>query len=113
MLPSWCDDTVTVLRAPIVSARGSEVRDWGSASSHEVAGCSVQYATSASGDVATRAQPVSTTATIYLPPGADVRDGDRVALGGVTFELDGAPLRVRSPFGGRDHIIVSATARRG
>ena len=42
MLPSFCREVVTVSRAPLAAMRGTYERDWSSASSHEVAGCSVQ-----------------------------------------------------------------------
>ena len=43
-LPSFCRETVTVLRAPLVDQRGTKVRDWSAAESHRVPGCSVQFA---------------------------------------------------------------------
>lgn len=113
MLPSWCQDTITVIRAPWVASRGSKVRDWAEAATHEVAGCSVQYASTQTSDPAFRAQASATVAAVYCPPGADVEEGDRIMFEGVTYELDGAPMAVRSPFGGASHVLLSVTARRG
>lgn len=113
MLPSWCEDTITVLRAPWVSQRGTKVRDWGSAEPHEVSGCSVQPSTTATADPSARALSTSVGAVAYCPPGADVEAGDRIVFDGATYDVEGEPLRVRSPFGGCDHMLVNLTARRG
>jgi len=112
-LPSWCNDTITVMRAPWVSERGTKVRDWPKAREHAVCGCSVQYSDTASLDRAHRAQAVATSAVVYCPPGADVEAGDRILHGGATFEVEGEPIEAKSPFGGCDHIRVNVTARRG
>lgn len=113
MLPSWCTDTITVRRAPWATSRGSKVRDWAHAAQHAVGGCSVQPAATATGDPAGRAQMTSVTAAIYCPPGADVAEGDRISFGGVTYEIEGAPIEVRSPFGGCSHVLLNVTSRRG
>ena len=42
MLPSWCQDSVTVTRAAKRVVNGREQADWSSASTHVVAGCSFQ-----------------------------------------------------------------------
>ena len=39
-LPSFCRETVTVLRAPLVDQRGTKVRDWSQATEHFVTGSS-------------------------------------------------------------------------
>lgn len=112
-LPSWCNDTITVTRAPWATERGTKVRDWARAQDHAIGGCSVQYTATASLDRAQRAQAVATSAVVYCPPGADVEAGDRIQHGGATFEVEGSPIEVKSPFGGCDHILVNITARRG
>ena len=42
MLPSWCQDTVTVLRAQQRTVGTRTERDWANAQSHVIKGCSVQ-----------------------------------------------------------------------
>lgn len=113
MLPSWCGDTITVLRAPLVSQRGAKVRDWANAETHDITGCSLQLASSATQDAYGRLESVATFGTILCPPGADVKAGDRVRFDGQTFEINGEPFAKRSPFGNCDHVRLTVTARRG
>lgn len=112
MLPSWCRDTVRVLRAPVVRERGVPVRDWGRAESHDVAGCSLQPASSAT-SFAEAGQPAQARAVLYCPPGADVRQGDRVEAGGAAWSVDGVPHLWRSPTGRADSLQCSLTEWRG
>ena len=44
MLPSWATDTVTRLRATVITQRGSEIPDWTNPDSLEITGCSMQPA---------------------------------------------------------------------
>lgn len=113
MLPGFCDDVVTVLRAPLVSSRGGQVRDWGQATSHEVPGCSMQEASSETMDRTGRASNVSMTNDLYLPAGADICAGDRVEFDGATYEVVGQPLSKRSPFGRCDHTLAHLAYWRG
>ena len=113
MLPSWCADTVTVWCAPWVDSRGTQVRDWASAERHEVAGCSVQPQSAGTLDPSGRALSTELAARVYMPPGADAKAGDRLEFAGATYEVEGEPLELRSPFGGCSHVLVTATARRG
>ena len=113
MLPSWCSDTITVLRAPWVSQRGTKGGYWGNAVPHEVEGCSVQPASTFTADPQGRGLSTTLQGVVYCPPGADVQAGDRIEFDGSTFDVDGEPMRVRSPFGGCNHIVVSITARKG
>ena len=113
MLSTWANDTITVLRAPLVESRGGQVRNWAAAEPHQITGCSLQDTASETGDRAGRAQNTQRLADLYLPPGADIQEGDRVSLGDATYELDGAPLRLRSPFGGCDHTLAHLVSWKG
>lgn len=113
MLPSWCNDTITVWRAPLVTSRGSKVRDWTQAISHEVSGCSFQPSTSTTGNSAARVQPVTSTAIVYCPPGSDIAEADRIEFDGSIFDVDGVPLYQKSPFGTLNHLLVNVVARKG
>lgn len=103
MLPSFCNDAVTVTRAGRKESRGSKVMDWSSATARTIAGCSVQDGgTSLSLDGHTLA--VAEDATLYAPEGADVAAGDRVSLDGRTWTVNGAPRVMRSATGAVSHI---------
>ena len=103
MLPSWCSETVTVLRAPIATRGGRSERDWSQAAQHAVAGCSVQPGGTSTGFGTVDA--VSTAdATLYAPPGADVDEGDRVVAASGTYVVDGIPYAWNSPTGRVSHV---------
>lgn len=112
MLPSWCATTVTVTRPKQVSERGTTVPDWSQGTDHTVGGCSVQPSSTATSWSDAR-MPVTYDATLYAPPGADVRDGDLVTADGVTYAVDGAPMPWRSPTGAVDHVQANLVHWRG
>lgn len=102
MLPSWCNDSITVLRAPLVDSRGTKVRDWSQATGHEVTGCSFQPS-STSTDYGDVRLGITFDATVYMPVGADVLADDRIVFGGVTYAIDGEPYDWRSATGRVSH----------
>ena len=111
MLPSWCKDEITVLRAPIITTqRNTQVQDWGHPQRILIDGCSVQPANSAAN---TRTgfddirQNTNISAVLYAPPDADVKAHDRVMFDGNTFTLDGEPLLFRSPTGRVTHKVCN------
>lgn len=112
MLPSFCTETVSVVRAPLVSVRGTEERDWSASEAHEVAGCSVQFDSTATDRSDARAS-VSDAATLYAPPGADVAEGDRIRCDLGTFEVNGTPMPRRSPTGAVSHVECQLTRWKG
>ena len=98
MLPSWASDTVTRLRATIITQRGSQIPDWSNPSSLVITGCSMQPSgTSLTMDG--RVQGTSEGYTCYLPPGADVVAGDRIQYNGETYTIMGEPKVWKSPTG--------------
>ena len=103
MLPSWCNDSVMVLRAPLVDSRGTKVRDWSQAASHVIGGCSFQPA-GTSTDFTDVRQAVTFDATLYAPPGSDIEQDDRIVFEGVTYAMDGAPSPWKSPTGRVSHV---------
>ena len=111
-LPSFCCETVEVLRAPLASSRGTSERDWSAAEPHEVAGCCAQYA-STSSDRGEPRDATSDSATLYAPPGSDVREGDRVSCSLGTFAVEGTPMPLVSPTGAVSHLEVSLARWRG
>jgi len=48
-------------------------------------------------------------ARFFLPPGTDLRVGDRVTFDGATYEVQTKPKRVRSP--SREVVIIAPTVR--
>ena len=105
MLPSWCNDSVDVWRAPTVAVRGTEERDWANAVKHTITGCSVQPSTTSTGWNDPR-EALASSWTLYAPPGADVRAGDRVDFDGASFRVDGRPMAWRSPTGAVSHVVA-------
>ena len=98
MLPSWANDTITRIRPGTRELRGSTVPDWSSVSKAEISGCSVQpSATGLSQDG--RILGINEGFTCYLPPGSDVRAGDRISWNGETYTIMGKPQDWQSPTG--------------
>lgn len=102
MLPSFCKECVTIRRAPLIERRGSTVRDWDNYTTHTISGCSVQPASTSSNEE--RAEQVTERAELYAPPGANVETGDRVEVGGIVYDIDGAPYTWKSPTGRVTHL---------
>lgn len=112
MLPSFCNDSVTVKRAALADSRGTKVLDWVHATSSTLNGCSVQPNTT-SRDFDGRTVQVTEDWTLYAPPGSDVKAGDRIEWNGLTFEIDGAPMAWKSPTGRVSHIWARLKEWRG
>lgn len=112
MLPSFCTEAVTVSRAPLASVRGARERDWASAATHEVAGCSAQPA-STDGQAGEARHGIADTAVLYAPPGSDIEAGDRVSCSLGTYEVEGSPQPFASPTGAVSHVRVYLSAWRG
>ena len=113
MLPSWCQDAVTVLRAPTVTRNGRTTRDWANAQPHTVSGCSLQPSTTDTGFDGAQRNASDSSAVLLCPPGADVAEGDRVSDGTRTWEVDGVPFAVNSPTGRVSHVRVRLREWRG
>lgn len=107
MLPSWCSQTITIIRPGTKTSRGSTIPDWETPiSSTDVAGCSVQPAgTSLSEDG--RVLGITDGYTAYVPPGTDVLAGDHIVFEGETYEINGEPRAWVSPTGIRNHIMLN------
>jgi hypothetical protein len=87
-LPPWCNQPITVRRAPFVVDRygnTTAVRDWAAAADHVVAGCSVQPA-SGTEDLEDRNAVVNRW-TLYAPKGSDILATDRVVHQGTVYEV--------------------------
>lgn len=99
MLPSWFSQTVVRLRpSGTTTSRGSTVPDWSNPSRLTIPGCSVQpSSTSLSQDG--RVLGISESFTLYMPPDADVMEGDRIESDGKTYTVIGVPRPWTSPTG--------------
>lgn len=113
MLPSFCRETVTVVRPGTKTVRGSEVPDWDGAVRHKVRGCSLQPASSATSDGEARTNASDLAARLYLPPGADIARGDRVEARGYTWRVSGVPLEHVSPTGRTSHVVCAVEVFEG
>ena len=111
MLPSWCNDVLTILRPTLVESRGTTVPDWTRATSTDVAGCSVQ--TPSTGEDRDGRTATDLMGTAYLPPGTEIHAGDRIVYEGVTYSVEGEPMRWKSPTGRVSHIQASISVWRG
>lgn len=111
MLPSWASDAITVERPPMVESRGTTVPDWAHAQPHAVTGCSVQLpTTSMSLDGRTQTELAG---TVYAPPTADIKAGDRITFGTARFLVNGEPMPWTSPTGRVSHLQARIVAWRG
>jgi len=101
-LPSFCRTSVTVKRPGTVTVRGVAVPDPDHETSTTISGVSVQFrATDMTLD---QRNGVIIRAVVYLPPGADVKAGDKLVYNDVAYKVDGAPLPVESPTGRVSHV---------
>lgn len=111
MLPSWCNDTITVMRPAMVDSRGTKVPDWSHVTRRTICGCSVQTGqTSEDRDGRTA---TALLGTVYLPEGADVRAGDRIVFCGTTYTVQGEPMVWRSPTGAVSNMQARIAVWRG
>ena len=105
-LPGWASQTVTIIHPGVKTSRGSEIKDWDNVTTAVVSKCSVQPAsTSLTQDG--RVQGIYDGATAYLPPGTDIREGDRVVYNGLTYVVDGTPRAWRSATGLTSNVQVN------
>lgn len=109
MYPSFWNKRVTVIRAPWVAGRGSDLRpDWDNAVEHVVSGCF--FAPIATTEDRDHRDAVSLDYVLRGPANLDVLPTDRVRLyvgekdpNEPDFEVVGAVRRVPSASGKMDH----------
>lgn len=90
MLPSFARQNVIRIRPTYKNVRGSSVPDWSNPDRKVISGCSVQPAsTDLSQDG--RVLGILDGMTCYMPPAADVVEGDRIEYEGILYTIDGAP----------------------
>lgn len=112
MLPSFCSQSITIIRPGTKEVRGSIVPDWEhTVQPVVVGGCSVQPASS-SLSLDGRVLGISDAWTAYLPEGTDVKAGDHILFDGNTYEISGEP-RVWTGAFTRSHIQLNLTRWEG
>ena len=95
---SFMNDTVTVLRAPIIEKNGMEKRDWTNADDFEVTDVMVT-SQNTSRDFEDRTLQVSDRRTLRANYDADIKAGDRIVWNGSTYEVEGDVFHTTSPTG--------------
>jgi hypothetical protein len=109
-LPSFADQTITVIRPTWTDDHGTTVADWTTPTEHDVAGCSVQPLPGTE-NLAHR-DAVSTLWRLIAPVDADLLDTDRVrAADGQTYEVTGSIQRWLD--GVNDHVDAELTRVEG
>lgn len=99
MLPSFCKQTIVVIRPGVKESRGSSIPDWSpeKITKKTINGCSVQPA-STSLSMDGRVLGISEGWTAYLPEGSDVQAGDHIEFEGETYVINGEPKKWTGAF---------------
>lgn len=97
MLPSWCSQTITIVKPGTTTSRGSTVYDWEHpVSSTDITGCSVQPASTGLSQDG-RVLGIHDGWTAYIPEGTDVKAGDHIEFEGETYAINGEPRKWTGP----------------
>lgn len=107
MLPTWCSQTIIIIRPGTKTERGSTVPDWSESKVKKttVNGCSIQPA-STSLSLDGRVLGLNDGWTAFVPEGTDVQAGDHIEFDGDTFEINGEPRKWTGAFT-RSHIQLN------
>lgn len=102
MLPSFCNQVITRVRALTKDQRGSAVPDWNQSWSEEIIPCSVQPSlliseTSVSTDG--RINAITDTLIVYCNPEVDIKVGDRIIYDNKIYTVKEEPRKWQSPTG--------------
>ena len=95
---SFFRDTVTVLRAPILTKNGGQYRDWNNAAQSTINRVQVTARAPAQ-EFAGRLLNLSDARTLRANYDADIREGDRVVYDGNVYEVTGEVFHTKSPTG--------------
>lgn len=107
MLPSWADDTVTIVEPVWVGERGKRVATY-PGRGVEVSGCSVQPG----GSTTDRDGRINTVFdyVALLPAGTPVTRLAKIQFEGDDFKIEGRPNRWKSPTGAVSHVELRLIA---
>ena len=106
MVATFANDTITVIRPSSKNQRGTIVPDWEAATVHNEPNCSFQPA-GTNLSLEGRVLGIMDGATCYCPDTADIQKGDRIRFEGVTYTINGAPRKWKSPSGMRSNILLN------
>lgn len=98
MIPSFCQQSITRLRAGVKNSRGTEVPDWDKPDTLVITDVSVQPASS-NISMDGRVLGISDGYTVYCNPDTDVKADDRILFEGNTFLVSEEPRNWVSPTG--------------
>lgn len=113
MMPSFCRDTVEIVRPKIVVERGTTIKDYDNPEKTiTVNNCSVQPVSSSTNWTDPR-QAQTVRAVLYLKPNTDIQADDMVIYDGQNYAIDGVPHTWKSPSGRIDHIQCQLIDWRG
>lgn len=112
MLPSWFRQSVTRIRPGVKTSRGSEIPDWNNVTTVVISGCSVQPSTTSLSQDG-RVLGIEDSFNLYMPPTADVREGDKIVYEGEEYIVAGVPRPWVSPTGGLSNVQVTIERWKG
>ena len=95
---SFFRDSITVIRASIVTRNGGEERDWSNATETTINNVQVT-ARAPSQDFQGRMLNITDSRTLRANYDADIQEGDRVVYDGNIYEVDGEVFHTKSPTG--------------
>ena len=95
---SFMKDSVTVIRANLITKNGAQVRDWKNAEEHAIPNVQVT-AQATSREFEGRATQTSDARILRANFDADIKPGDHVKWNDVTYEVDGEVFHTKSPTG--------------
>lgn len=104
MLPSFCRDEITRIRPGEKESRGSIIPDWTTATEKDIGGCSMQPATTSLSQDG-RVLGLLDEYTLFTPPDADIKAGDRIRYNGQVYQIDG-DVRIQPAALRLDHIEI-------
>ena len=95
---SFMKDSVTVIRAKMITKNGAQVRDWANATEHTVDNVQIT-AQSTERDFEGRSLQTKEGRTLRAKYDADIKPGDHVKWNDATYEVDGEVFHTKSPTG--------------
>lgn len=95
---SFFRDSVTVIRAQVVTKNGGQYRDWANATQTTINNVQVT-ARAPTQDFAGRLLNVNDSRTLRANYDADIQEGDRVIYDGNIYEVSGEVFHTQSPTG--------------
>ena len=109
---SFFRDSVKVIRAPLTTKNGSQLRDWNNATETTIDKVQVT-AQSTSRDFQGRTESIDDGRTLRANYDADIQEGDRIIYDGNIYEVSGEVFHTKSPTGRASSTRCSLIRWRG